>query len=375
MDEKLSREHEMVVDAVRHWVKKECPRMEAMAWDESGQIPSEVLKTFKALDLWAMGVDEQYGGTGLDWTGITLVSEALSEMEPTLAGMFVTDMWGAAAILAGMGTEEQKTSLLPQLAEGKISLARVQANTSLVEGIEFREDQDGWVLNGNCKHVNNVKLAQVLVVQAVAESDPDTAAQFLVPVTGKGVTITLLETLGYRNGGPGSVYMENVSLPHNALVGNPGKPGKVSKTAARVQGAWDLLTAAQAVGMAQGAMSYALEHAKGRIQFDQPIGRFPALREKFVDLSAMIRASRLLVRTAAALADAGQNFHTQAAQALLVASSTAEKAGLEVVQILGGYGYTLEYDAQRYFRNAMQLVCSVMEKSSLHKTIGYALGL
>ncbi|MBI9077092.1 MAG: acyl-CoA/acyl-ACP dehydrogenase [Desulfatibacillum sp.] len=372
MDEKLSREHEMILDAVRYWVKKQCPRTETMAWDESNQLPPEILSKFKELDLWAMGVDEQFGGTGRDWLGITLVVETLAEMEPVLAGLYATDMWGAATI-AAMGTEEQKASFLPQLTEGKLPLARVKPSQPLEETIQFRQGQSGWILNGACKQVDFAQQAQMLVVQATAENNPDLTSQFLLSPSSEGVEISPLETLGYRSAGSCSIELHDVYLSLEAILGQVEKINPMA--AALAQGAWNLLMAAQATGMAQGAMAYALEHAKGRVQFNQPIGNFPAIREKLTELSVMIRASRLMVRTAAALADAGQKYHAEAAQALLMASSTAEKAGLEGIQILGGYGYSLEYDAQRYFRNAMQLVCSGVEKSSLYATIGKSMGL
>ena len=375
MDETLSREHKMVLDAVRYWLKKQCPRTEAMAWDESGQLPPATLESFMELDLWAMGVDEAYGGTGRDWLGAGVVVETLAEMDPVLAGIYASDVFGAAAVIAEIGNDHQKSIWLPQLAEGKLATARVKPNREVAEIIRFHPGERGWILNGSARQVANARRAQLLVVEAVSDIAPETNSFFLVSTTDKGLTITPSETLGYRSAGIGSVAFKDTFLPPEALLGKPVTGSVSTKAAARIHGFADLATAAQAVGIAQGALDYALAHARSRVQFNQPIGRFPALREKLVDLSTAIRAARLMMHAAASRANASRKFETEAAQALLMASATAEKAALDGIQILGGYGYTLEYDAQRYLRNAMQLVCSATETSALNETIGRTLGV
>ncbi|MBI9086874.1 MAG: acyl-CoA dehydrogenase family protein [Desulfobacterales bacterium] len=375
MDEKLSREHKMVLDAVRYWLKKKYPRTEAMAGDESGRLPPEILDSFKTLDFWAMGVDEAFGGTGRDWLGAGIVVETLAEMDPVLAGIYATDVFGGAMTISSLGTESQKKTWLPQLAQGKLSVARVTANRAKAETIGFSKDKKGWVLNGSAKHVAHAMGAKWLIIEAVDATDTAPPGFFIVAPTSEGLTLSPADTLGFRSAGIGSIVLKKACLPPEAMLGDPHDGSVSPRVLSRIQGAADLAGAAQAVGMAQGAMDYALAHARSRVQFNQPIGRFPALREKFVNLSVAIRAARLLVRSAAIRADTGQDFATEAAQALVMASATAEKAGLEGIQILGGYGYTLEYDAQRYLRNAMQLACTMAEKSARHETIGRSLGL
>ena len=375
MDDTLIREHKMVLDAVRYWQKKKCPRPEAMAWDESGRLPPEILKSLMALDLWAMGVDEAHGGTGQDWLGACLVVETLAEMDPVLAGIYAADVLGTAAVIAELGNDRQKDTWLPQLAEGKLATARVKTNKDAADGIGFGDGNPGWVLDGSAGPLPYLLRARLLVVEAQSPGAPADKVFFLVPTPAGGITLRPSDTLGYRTAGIGSVAFENALLPPEARLWGPEGEVVSPPAAARIQGAFDLAAAAQAVGIAQGALDYALAHARSRVQFSRPIGRFPAVRKKLADLSVAIRAARLLVHAAASRANAGQKFETGAAEALLMASAAARKAGLEGIQIMGGYGYTLEYDAQRYLRNAMQLVCGMADASALHETIGRSLGI
>lgn len=369
MDEQLSREHKMVLDAVRYWQKKKCPRNDVMAWDENGEYPADILESFMELDFWAMGVDEEYGGTGHDLTGAGLVVEALAEMDPVLAAAYAGDVFLAAQEIARAGTDDQKKEWLPKIAEGSIRTARVLPRQG--ESMEFIIEGSTCILRGAVSQTAGQ--ADLFIIEAGQAQE--TRRTILVPAGSKGLIVTPTEMLGFRGAGTAGLECDGVKVPVSAMLGGQEARGIDRKTDTWLRGLEDLAMAFLATGIARGAMAYALDHAKSRIQFNQPIGNFPAISEKLAALSVQVRASGLMARTAAGLADKGKPFKSQAAQAAFMASTTAQQAGLDGIQITGGYGYTLEYDAQRYMRNAMQLSCAMADTARIRETISESLGL
>jgi len=370
MDEQLSREHKMVLDAVRYWQKKKCPRTDVMAWDENGEYPADILESFKELDFWAMGVDEEYGGTGRDLTGAGLVVETLAQMDPVLAATYGGDVFLAASEIAEAGTDDQKKEWLPKIAQGSIRTARVFPREG--ESMEFIVKDSTCILKGRASQAAS---ADLFIIEAVeAGQAPEIRHSILVPAESQGLILTPSDMLGFRGAGTAGLECDGVKVPASSMLGGPDR-GITAKRNKQLRGLGDLALAFLATGIARGAMGYALDHAKSRVQFNQPIGNFPAISEKLVTLSMQVRAAGLMARSAAALAHKGKSFESQAAQAALMASGAAQQAGLDGIQITGGYGYTLEYDAQRYMRNAMHLSCAMSDTARIRETISGSMGL
>jgi len=178
---------------------------------------------------------------------------------------------------------------------------------------------------------------------------------FCVSAGTAGIVAEPVESLGYSGAGLGRVRLEGVRVSATDILGGAKCFGKGNAQRDIIRDIMALDGASQGVGLARAAFDYALDHARQRIQFGQPIGRFAAIRGMFARNASAIEAARLLVAQAAWLADEGKPAFPEAAMAKCLSHEAARNAAFDCMQILGGYGYTLEYDAQRYVRDAVGL--------------------
>jgi alkylation response protein AidB-like acyl-CoA dehydrogenase len=367
----FSDEQEELRTAVRRFLAEKSPETEVRRLMETteGYDPAVWRQMADQLGLQSLTIPEEFGGSGFSYVELVVV---LEEMGAALlcAPFFSTVALAANAVLTS-GDDEAKKYLLPGLASGETigTLAITEDNGRWdFGGIELAAEPsgDGWVLNGHKMFVLDGHVANLIVVAARTSKG---VSLFGVKDDAAGLTRTPLPTMDQTRK---QARLEFSGTPA-WLIGTDGgaEPG-LSKTLDLAA----VALAAEQVGGAQRVLDMSVEYAKTRIQFGRPIGSFQALRHRIADLATEIEATRLLVYDLAARADAnpGQLYPREASMAKLKATETAKRVALEGMQMMGGYGYAVEYDMERHVRTAVVSTIyggtSEIQREIISKTYG-----
>ncbi|WP_347940879.1 acyl-CoA dehydrogenase [Peribacillus simplex] len=357
MDFKFTEEQEMMRKMVSAFAENEItPHIEAM---ETGVFPKAILKKMGKLGLMGIPISEEYGGAGMDFMSYIIAINEISKVSPTLGVILSVHTSVGTNPIVYFGTEEQKRKYVPKLAAGKYlgafclteqssgsDAASLKSKAVAVkEGGEYR-------INGSKVFITNGGEADVFIV--FASTDPQKGSKgisaFVVEKGTPGLIIGKDERkMGLHGSSTVQVTFEDMKVPTANLL---GKEGEGFKIAMANLDAGRIGIAAQALGIAEGAMEHAVQYAKGRVQFGKPIAQQQGIGFKLAEMATGIEASRLLVYRAAYLRSQGLNCGKEAAMAKLFASRTAVDVAIEAVQVFGGYGYTTEYPVERYFRDA-----------------------
>ncbi|KQU58144.1 acyl-CoA dehydrogenase [Rhodococcus sp. Leaf278] len=344
--------------ALRTFVDKEIIPV-ANEWEKTGRYPTEIVEHMKAMGLFGITTPEEYGGLDLDKVSFTLVYEELARGWMGVAGILGShnlSCW----MIGKHGTEEQKKTLLPKLASGEwrtgVGLTEPGAGTDL-QGIKTTAKRDGdhYVVNGAKTWITNARHANVLPV--LAKTDTTTTPAH------KGMSLLLIDTmtdgfevqrdmgkLGYKGTESCEITFTDVRVPVDAVLG--GVEGRGLQQALSGLEIGRLNIAGRSVGIAQAAYDAALEYAKQRTAFGQPIAEFQAIQLKIADIATQLQAARLMTYWAASQADSGKRVDMEAGMAKYFASEAAITASLEAMRIHGGYGYSTEFVVERLYRDA-----------------------
>jgi alkylation response protein AidB-like acyl-CoA dehydrogenase len=350
----LPQEFKDFRDTIRQIVRERvAPR--AAEIDATGEYPWDIRKLFAEQDLMGLPFGEEYGGTG---TGTLMLNVAIEEVARGCASsalILMVQELGTLPIQL-FGTDEQKETWLPRCASGEWSpafcLSEPDAGSDpAAMRTSAVQDGDEWVINGTKNWISNATIADFYVVFAITDREEKRSSAFIVEKDRPGFSVPKLEhKLGIKGSPTGQPLFEDVRVPAANMIGEPGKGLRVALgTLERTR----LGAAAQAVGIAQGAIDYANEYAKERIAFGKPINEFQAIQFKLADMETNCAAGRELLYQAAAKADRGDADHGKySAMAKLFNSDNAMRVTIEAIQVLGGYGYVSEYPVERYMRDA-----------------------
>lgn len=356
MNFSLSEEQQMIRKMIRELGEKEI-RPFANHLDETTEFPKETLNKLAKLGVMGIPIPREYGGAGASYLSYII---AIEELSRACASTGVTveshTSLGTEPILF-WGTEEQKNKWLPRLSSGELlsSFALTEANAGSDAGAMHTVavlDGDEYVLNGSKVFISNGSVADLCIVMAKTEKNMGTKgiSAFIVETKSPGFTAGPPEKkLGIRASKTCALTFDNVRVPKENMLGKPGQGFKIAMNS--LDGG-RIAIAAQALGIAQVAYEEAVQYSKERIQFNQPIGRFQGVQWMLADMVTDIQAARLLTYQAAWLKDNGQKYSKEAAMAKLFASEAAMRHTTKAVQVHGGYGYTMEYSAQRHMRDA-----------------------
>ncbi|MCX2839902.1 acyl-CoA dehydrogenase [Cytobacillus gottheilii] len=356
MNFKLSEEHEMIRKMVRDFARNEVAPTAAER-DEEERFDRELFDKMAELGLTGIPWPEEYGGIGSDYLAYCIAVEELSRV---CASTGVT--LSAHTSLAGwpiytFGNEEQKQKYLKPMALGeKIGAYGLTepGSGSDAGGMKTtaRLEGDHYVLNGSKIFITNGGIADIYVVFALTspeEKQRGTTA-FIVEAGFEGFSVGKKEKkLGIRSSPTTEIMFEDCKVPIENVLGNVGEGFKIAMKT--LDGGRNGI-AAQAVGIAQGALDAASDYAKERQQFGKPIAAQQGIGFKLADMATGIEAARLLTYQAAWLESAGLPYGKESAMSKLFAGDTAMKVTTDAVQIFGGYGYTKDYPAERYMRDA-----------------------
>ena len=352
----LTEDQEMTRQMVRDFAEKEL-QPGAEERDDREEFSREIFEKMGELGLTGIPWPEEYGGGGCDYINYVIAVEELSRIDAS-AGTTLS----AHTSLAGWpvfkyGSEEQKKKFLEPMALGeKLGAYALTEPTAGTDAAAQRTtavlDGDSYVLNGNKIFTTNGGDAEINIVFAVTDKEKKTKgiSAFIVEKGTPGFTFGKKERkMGLRSSPTLELIFDSCRVPKENLLGKEGEGFKIAM--GTLDGGRNGI-AAQAVGIAQGAMEEAANYAKSREQFGQPIANFQAISFMLADMGTKIEASRLLTYQAAYLESAGLPYGKESAMAKLFASETAMEVTTNAVQIFGGYGYTRDYPVERFMRDA-----------------------
>jgi len=379
----LTEEQQLIRDTVREFMEGECPREKARQLDEHGAFPDELLQKFAALGFCQLTVPQEFDGAGPNLLGAAIAVEEIARTCPTLASAFASTTFLGGQVISSLGSRAQKEDLLPKLALGELlfgcALSEPRDRTSRVEArTRAVTEGDVFVLSGTKTFVRLAEQVDLLLTLAETGGDGEAGSQasvFLVPAREHGVGSQAIESLGYRGAGIGTVSFEDVRVARDRILGGSDQVHRGAEQVRLLAGLEQLGAAAAGVGLAEGAYAYAAAYAAERVQFSRPITEFEAVQHKFVEMAIAIRSARLLLHEACWRADMGVPFQLEAGMAALRATSLARSVALEALHILGGQGYMLESDAQRYVRDALALFSGGEGNGRLKSSVGALLGV
>ena len=358
----LNDDEALLVSTVRAFIDREVkPAVRDV--EHANTYPEAWIGQMKRIGIYGLAISEQYGGSPVSMPCYVAVTEELARGWMSLAGA----MGGhtvVAKLLETFGTEEQKQAYLPRMATGE--LRATMALTEPGGGSDLqnmtthaRADGDGWVINGAKTWITNARRSGLIAL--LCKTDP--AAQprhtgisvLLVESPREGLEISRdLPKLGYKGVESCELSFTDCRVPATAVLG--GKPGEGFAQMMKGLETGRIQVAARALGVAAAALEDALAYAQTRESFGQPIWRHQSVGNYLADMATKLTAARQLTRYAAERYDSGERCDMEAGMAKLFASETAMEIALNAVRIHGGYGYSTEYDVERYFRDAPLMI-------------------
>ncbi|MGW7359323.1 acyl-CoA dehydrogenase [Streptomyces sp. NPDC054802] len=351
-----AEEHDMLRETVRSLAEAKIAPF-AAAVDEEARFPQEALDALVSSDLHAVHVPETYGGAGADALATVIVIEEVARVCASSSLIPAVNKLGSLPVIIS-GSEELKKKYLGPLAKGdgmfSYCLSEPDAGSDAA-GMKTKAVRDGdfYVLNGVKRWITNAGVSEYYTVMAV--TDPSKRSKgisaFVVEKGDEGVSFGAPEKkLGIKGSPTREVYLDNVRIPADRMI---GEEGTGFATAMKTLDHTRITIAAQALGIAQGALDYAKGYVKERKQFGKPIAEFQGVQFMLADMAMKIEAARQLTYAAAAKSERGDADLTfQGAAAKCFASDVAMEVTTDAVQLLGGYGYTRDYPVERMMRDA-----------------------
>ncbi len=352
----LNEEQEMIRDLVKEIAQEKVAPL-AAELDEKGEFPWELIKLFAESDLFALFVPEEYGGLGKGVLDLCIVVEELSKACAGVSVTYAASALGTYPIIL-FGSEEQKKKYLPAIAKGEkltaFGLTESDAGSD-AGGIRTAAVRDGdyYILNGNKQWITNGGEAEIYTVIALTDRAKGSrgASAFIVEKDTPGFGFGKKENkMGIRCSATRELIFNNCRIPKENLLGREGMGFLV---AMRTLDKSRPGVAAQAIGIAQGALDDAVKYARERIQFGKPISSFQGIQFMLADMATQIEAARALLYAGARYIDSGaKDISKISSMTKLFASDVAMKVTTDAVQIFGGYGYMKDYPVEKRMRDA-----------------------
>ncbi len=356
MDFDLNEEQKMMQETIRKFAKEEIAPV-ASENDKKAQFPRDLFKKLAGLGFMGTPIPEEYGGAGFDYISHAIVAEEIGRVDSSLRGTYSVQVSLVELPIFKFGNEEQKKKYLPKLTSGEwigcYGLTEPNSGSDPASMISTAtEDGDYYVLNGQKTWITNAGIADVAIVYA--KTDKEAGARgitgFLVEKGTEGFsTKDLHDKLGLRASNTGEIFLENCRVPKENVLGEINGGFKIAL------GTLDFgryTVAAGSVGLAQGCIDICKEYAKQRIQFGKPIASFQLVQQMIADMVVECEAGRLLVYRAGDIKNKGIRNTRETSIAKYYCSEMVNRVAYKAVQIHGGYGFSGEYDVERFYRDA-----------------------
>ncbi|MFC1630967.1 acyl-CoA dehydrogenase family protein [Candidatus Omnitrophota bacterium] len=356
MDYQFTEEQIMIRDLARQIAQEKIFSC-AAKYDETGEFPWEMMQLLAESDLFGVYIEEKYGGTGGGVLELAIVTEELSRACGGIAVCFAASALGTYPIVL-FGTDLQKQKYLPDLASGKkiaafaLTEASAGSDASNMQ-TTARKEGDHYILNGTKQWITNGGEAQVYTVVAMTNKSKGArgASTFIVDKDTPGFTFGKKEDkLGIRASATRELVFTDCKIPKENLLGREGLGFIVAMKTFDTSRPG---VAAQALGIAQGALDLAVDYARTRVQFGKPISSFQGIQFMLADMATEIEAARALVyATCRHVASGAKSVAKESSMAKLFASDVSMKVTTDCVQIFGGYGYMRDYPIEKFMRDA-----------------------
>ena len=357
----LSEEETMLVDTVREFVDRDVkPTVREV--EHANEYPEAWIEQMKRIGIYGLGVPEEYGGSPVSMPCYVEVTQELARGWMSLAGA----MGGhtvVAKLLSLFGTEDQKQKYLPSMATGELRATMALSEPGGGSDLQAmtttaRTDGDNLVINGTKTWISNARRSGLIAL--LCKTDPSASPRH------KGISVVLVEhgqglsvsrdlpKLGYKGVESCELSFDDCRVPASAVLG--GVPGKGFSQMMTGLETGRIQVASRALGVATAALEDALAYSQQRESFGQPIWKHQSVGNYLADMATKLTAARQLTRYAAEKFDSGERCDMEAGMAKLFASEVAMEIALNAVRIHGGYGYSTEYDVERYFRDAPLMI-------------------
>ncbi|MDP2123706.1 MAG: acyl-CoA dehydrogenase family protein [Parvibaculum sp.] len=354
----------MLRDSMRRFVEAEMPRAKAREWDRGNIYPAEVMKKLGAMGMMGLTVDEEYGGAGVDIYATMAVIEEIAKRSVAVACPYIMAVCYAGMNLGESASEAQKQELLPKVASGNLLFAyglsepNVGGDLATVETTARREG-DAVVINGAKRWCTGAHIADYifcLLRSGPKDEKYKNLSIVLVPPTLPGITITPLGHLGIRGVETKDVTFDDVRVPAANILGGEAMWNKGwQQLAGRALEVEKLELSACALGLAEAAVADAWAYAEEREQFGRAIAGHQAVRHMLAEARTRVRAMRLMLYSAAWLADRGRPCSVETSMAKLFCCEGAAEVTQTCMRVTGAYGLSDEMDMERYVRDAISL--------------------
>lgn len=348
--------HKVVRKSVRKFAESEISPI-VYEIDRNARFPWEVIEKMRPLNFFGLQISKKYGGACLDSISYAIAIEEISRVCAGIGLCITVHNSVGTYPIELFGTEAQKERFLPRLTSGEyigafcLTEANAGSDAGSVETTAVRDGND-YILNGTKIFVTNGGVCGSALIFAITnpENPRRAASVFIVEKDTPGFSVGEIEDLcGMRSNPVSSIFLEDCRIPADNMLGRPGDGIKIGL---KTLDTGRIGVAAQALGIAQAAFEASVRYSQERQQFKKPISSFQTIRNYLADMAVEIDAARLLLFRACALRDSGRPFGPESSMAKLYCSRTATHTTNMAVQIHGGYGYSKEYDVERYFRDA-----------------------
>ncbi len=346
----------LILDSVREFLKRDVAPY-AHDLEARDEYPQEIADKMAELGLFGTTISSEYGGLGLSSVTFARIMEEISSVWMSVGGIIGAHLVMARAV-EHFGSEEMKQEYLPKFATGElrggIGLTEPDAGTDL-QGIRTRADKDGddYVINGSKMWITNSVKGNILAV--LVKTDPKAEPAYkgmslLMVPREAGYVPSKLEKLGYRGVDTGGIEFSDVRVPQKNLIG--GEEGKGLQQILNGLEQGRINVAARGVGLSRVCLEESIAYAQTRKTFGKPICEHQSIQIKLADMATRVEAARLLTEQAALAYDAGHRADLQAGMAKLFATETAMENAAEAMRLHGAYGYSKEFNIERYYRDA-----------------------
>jgi alkylation response protein AidB-like acyl-CoA dehydrogenase len=356
MDFDLSEEQKMIQETIRKFAKEVIAPV-ASENDKKGEFPRDIFKKMAELGFAGTPIPEEYGGAGFDYISHAIVAEEIGRVDSSMRGTYSVQVSLVELPIFKFASEEQKKKYLPKLTSGEwmgcYGLTEPDAGSDPASMKSTAvEDGDYYVLNGQKTWITNAGIADLAIVYAKTDKEAEARGitAFLVERGMEGFsTKDLHDKLGLRASNTGEIFLENCRVPKENVMGEVNKGFKIALSTLDFG---RFTVAAGCVGTAQGCIDICKEYATQRVQFGKTIGSFQLIQQMIADMVVECEAGRLLVYRAGDMKNKGIRNTRETSIAKYYCSEMVNRVAYKAIQIHGGYGFSGEYDVERFYRDA-----------------------
>jgi alkylation response protein AidB-like acyl-CoA dehydrogenase len=357
----LTEEQQQLVIMIEQFIEKETSRELDRECDENERFPIELNEKLAATGIYGLTMPEEYGGTGGSTVDFSLAVETLAKGSEAACALFLLPVFFAGEMILNNGSEKQKREYIPEIVAGRLKgcFALTEPDVgSDASRVSTRAvaDGDDWVINGQKTLITGAEIADYIMT--VTRTDPearryDGITIFMVPRETPGISINKLKKLGGCIISTCEIFFENVRVNRELIMGGPEGLNQGWGQMVKQLDIERIMMGASHVALAEKAFDDALAYAKQREQFGKPISSYQMIIQILADMKTQIEAARWLTYRAAWLKDQGLPCSLEASYCKLFATEMAKKVTQDGMQVMGGYGYMMDHDMQRYVRDAL----------------------